>query len=105
MAGALPCQVPAPKVPAHRRSSQTPMTESADIAELTFEQALAELERIVADLESGQAPLEHSIEMYARGAQLKAHCETRLNAARLRVEKIVMGPQGAPERTEPAEFT
>jgi exodeoxyribonuclease VII small subunit len=42
--------------------------------------------------------------MYERGARLKAHCEQRLEAARLRVEKIVVGPQGA-ERTEPADFS
>ena len=61
------------------------MTEPADIASLSFEQALAELESIVQELESGQAPLERSIEMYERGARLKAHCEQRLEAARLRV--------------------
>jgi exodeoxyribonuclease VII small subunit len=77
---------------------------AADIANLSFEQALAELEKIVAELESGQAPLERSIEMYERGAALKAHCEKRLEAARLRVEKIVVGPQGA-AGVEPAEFT
>ena len=81
------------------------MTEPADISAMSFEQALAELETIVGRLESGQAPLEESISLYERGAQLKAHCETRLEAARLKVEKIVMGPQGEPERTEPAEFT
>ena len=80
------------------------MTEPADIASLSFEQALAELEAIVQKLESGQAPLEESIAMYERGATLKAHCEARLEAARLRVEKIVVGPQGA-ERAEPAEFS
>ena len=80
------------------------MTEPADIASLSFEQGLAELESIVQELESGQAPLERSIEMYERGARLKAHCEQRLEAARLRVEKIVVGPGGA-ERTEPAEFS
>jgi len=79
------------------------MTEPVDIASLTFEQALAELEAIVQELESGQAPLERSIEMYERGARLKAHCESRLEAARLKVEKIVVGPQGA-ERVEPADF-
>ncbi|MEI9965258.1 MAG: exodeoxyribonuclease VII small subunit [Caulobacteraceae bacterium] len=81
------------------------MSEPADISDLSFEQALAELEKIVAELESGQAPLERSIEMYERGARLKAHCEAKLDAARLRVEKIVMGPQGQAERAEPAEFT
>jgi exodeoxyribonuclease VII small subunit len=79
------------------------MTEPADIAALSFEQALAELEKIVGELESGQAPLERSIEVYERGAALKAHCETRLEAARLRVEKIVVGPGGAVS-AESAEF-
>jgi exodeoxyribonuclease VII small subunit len=79
------------------------MSEPADIASLSFEQALAELEQIVARLESGQAPLEDSIRFYERGAALKAHCEQRLEAARLRVEKIVMGAGGAPG-VEPAEF-
>ncbi|HEX2562050.1 exodeoxyribonuclease VII small subunit [Phenylobacterium sp.] len=79
------------------------MAEAPDIETLSFEQALAELESIVARLESGQAPLEQSIQMYERGALLKAHCEKRLEAARLRVEKIVMG-QGGPQGVEPAEF-
>jgi exodeoxyribonuclease VII small subunit len=84
------------------------MSEPADITTLSFEQALAELEQIVARLESGQAPLEASIAMYERGAALKAHCETRLEAARLRVEKIVVGAggaQGADVGVEPAEFS
>ena len=76
----------------------------ADIAALTFEAALSELEKIVGQLESGQAPLEQSIELYERGALLKAHCEGRLEAARLRVEKIVVGP-GGPAGVEPAEFS
>ncbi len=83
------------------------MSEAPEIETLSFEQALAELEQIVARLESGQAPLEDSIRMYERGAVLKAHCETRLEAARLRVEKIVMGAGGAaegPRGVEPAEF-
>jgi exodeoxyribonuclease VII small subunit len=80
------------------------MPEPTEIAALTFEQALAELEQIVARLESGQAPLEDSIQMYERGAALKAHCEARLEAARLRVEKIVVGAAGA-QGVEPAEFT
>jgi exodeoxyribonuclease VII small subunit len=77
---------------------------AADINALSFEQALAELEKIVGQLESGQAPLEQSIEMYERGAALKAHCEKRLEAARLRVEKIVVGASGA-TGVEPAEFS
>jgi len=84
--------------------SEPAPSAQTEIATLTFEQALAELEQIVARLESGQAPLEASIAMYERGAALKAHCETRLEAARLRVEKIVVGAGGAPS-VEPAEFS
>jgi exodeoxyribonuclease VII small subunit len=80
------------------------MSEAADIETLSFEQALAELEQIVARLESGQAPLEDSIRMYERGAALKSHCEKRLEAARLRVEKIIVGAGGA-QGVEPAEFS
>ena len=79
------------------------MTEAVDIAALSFEQALGELEKIVAELESGQAPLERSIDVYERGAALKAQCEAKLEAARLRVEKIVVGAQGT-VGSEPAEF-
>lgn len=75
-----------------------------DVSQLSFEQALAQLERIVADLESGQAELERSIDLYERGARLKAHCEARLRAAQLRVEKIVVGAGGEAARAEPAEF-
>ena len=61
------------------------MSEPADLAALTFEQALAELEQIVARLESGQAPLEDSIQMYQRGSALKAHCEKKLKGAEARL--------------------
>ncbi|HYF22129.1 MAG TPA: exodeoxyribonuclease VII small subunit [Caulobacteraceae bacterium] len=81
------------------------MTQATDIAGLSFEAALAELEKIVAQLESGQAPLEESITLYERGALLKAHCEERLKAAQLRVEKIVVGRSGEAERVEAAEFS
>ena len=80
------------------------MSEPADIAAMSFETALAELEQIVGRLESGQAPLEDSIKLYERGAALKSHCEKKLKEASLRVEKIVMGASGAPG-VEPAEFS
>ncbi|MBX3483256.1 exodeoxyribonuclease VII small subunit [Phenylobacterium sp.] len=79
------------------------MSEPADIAAMSFETALSELEQIVGRLESGQAPLEDSIRLYERGAALKAHCEKKLKEASLRVEKIVVGAGGAPS-AEPAEF-
>lgn len=80
------------------------MTEPADISALSFEEALKRLEAIVDRLERGEAPLEESISLYEEGARLKAHCEARLEAARLKVEKIVVGPGGHAERAEPAEF-
>jgi len=79
------------------------MAKADDIADLSFEQALAELERIVSELESGKAELERSIAVFERGARLKAHCEAKLKAAQLRVEKIIIGPGGL-VTTEPAEF-
>ncbi|HXV00487.1 MAG TPA: exodeoxyribonuclease VII small subunit [Caulobacteraceae bacterium] len=80
------------------------MTDAPDISKLSFEAALTELERIVAELESGKAELERSIQVYERGAALKAHCEAKLKEAQLRVEKIVVGPGGA-EGVEPATFS
>ena len=84
-------------------TDQPASAPQTDVSALSFEQALAELERIVGELESGRAPLEQSVDLYERGALLKQHCERKLEAARLRVERIVLGP-GGPERTEPAEF-
>ena len=81
-----------------------PATAPSQIEGLSFEKALAELERIVGQLESGQAELEQSIALYERGARLKAYCEKRLSEARLRVEKIVLGADGQPKGSEPADF-
>ena len=66
-----------------------------DIAAMSFEEALAELEQIVRRLEGGQVKLDEAIQSYERGAQLKRHCETKLNEAQQRVDRIVIGPEGA----------
>ena len=66
-----------------------------DIAAMSFEDALAELEQIVRRLEGGQVKLDEAIECYERGAQLKRHCERKLNEAQQRVDRIVIGPEGA----------
>jgi len=71
-----------------------------DIKEMTFEAALAELETIVERLERGDAPLEASIEIYQRGAKLKAHCEGKLKDAQMKVEKIVLDGQGQASTTD-----
>lgn len=70
-------------------------TRSADIAAMSFEDALAELEQIVRRLEAGQVKLDEAIQSYERGSQLKRHCEQKLNEAQQRVERIVIGPDGA----------
>ena len=64
------------------------------ITEMSFEDALSELETIVGRLERGDAPLEESITIYERGAKLKAHCEGKLKAAQMKVDKIVLDGQG-----------
>lgn len=79
-------------------------TDPAIPADLSFEDALQRLEAIVSKLESGQAPLEESIALYEQGARLKSHCENRLKAAQLRVEKIVVGADGQAKGVEPAGF-
>ncbi|HUC60977.1 MAG TPA: exodeoxyribonuclease VII small subunit [Alphaproteobacteria bacterium] len=66
----------------------------ADIAKLGFEEALAELEGIVRQLEEGKGKLEDAIKAYARGALLKRHCEKKLEEAKAKVEKIVLGASG-----------
>jgi exodeoxyribonuclease VII small subunit len=77
--------------------------QPADIASLSFETALAELESIVEQLEKGQVPLERSIELYERGEGLKKHCETLLKSAEARIEKITLGADGKPKGTEPLD--
>jgi len=77
---------------------------STPVAEMSFEAALAELEQVVARLESGNVALEESITLYARGADLRAHCEERLKAAEARVAEIAQGPDGA-LRSRPVEIS
>tara|TARA_R110002020_G_scaffold110627_17_gene255553 strand:+ start:6119 stop:6364 length:246 start_codon:yes stop_codon:yes gene_type:complete len=79
------------------------MSEANEIPALSFEQAVAELERIVEQLERGDVPLDKSIEIYERGEALKAHCEKLLSAAEKRIEKIRLDRQGQPAGTEPLD--
>lgn len=74
----------------------------ADIAKLSFEQALEQLEEIVRQLEGGEGALEQALEAYERGALLKRHCEAKLAQAQARVEKISLAADGTPQ-AEPAE--
>ena len=70
------------------------MAEQPDIATMSFEDALKALEDVVRRLESGETPLEESIDLYSRGDALRGHCQARLDAAQARIEAIVAGPDG-----------
>lgn len=74
-----------------------------DIKKLSFEEALSELETIVQKLEGGTVELEESIEIYTRGQQLKAHCESKLKDAQTRIEKIVVSSSGE-VKAEPTQL-
>lgn len=66
----------------------------ADIAQMSFEQAMADLEKIVRDIETGQSSLEDSINAYERGIALKQHCAAKLKDAQTKIEKITIDSQG-----------
>ncbi len=70
------------------------MAEKA-IKDLSFEEALVELEGIVKNLETGNTALEDSITTYERGTKLKKHCEAKLKDAQAKIEKITVGKDGS----------
>jgi exodeoxyribonuclease VII small subunit len=73
------------------------------VEEMSFEQAMAELEKVVGQLEQGQVPLEESITLYERGAQLKARCETKLKEAEEKVARLTLNADGQPTGTAPLD--
>jgi exodeoxyribonuclease VII small subunit len=73
------------------------------VAEMNFEQAMAELETVVSKLESSQVALDDSIKLYERGAELKKHCEEQLKAAEEKVAQITLSPDGKPQNLKPVE--
>ena len=77
--------------------------QGPDISQMTFEDALKALEDVVRKLETGEVPLDQSIDLYERGERLRKHCQARLDAAQARIEKIVAGPDGKAIGTEPFE--
>jgi exodeoxyribonuclease VII small subunit len=72
-----------------------------DISQMSFEQALAALEDIVKQLERGDVPLDQSITLYERGEKLRSACQSRLDAAQARIERIVTNASGAATGTQP----
>jgi exodeoxyribonuclease VII small subunit len=77
------------------------MAEHDDIAALSFEAALKELEAIVGRLESGDASLAEAIELYERGDRLRKQCAARLDAAQARIEAIRLDAEGKPAGVAP----
>ena len=78
-------------------------TTQTDIGAMSFEQALAELEKIVSALEQGDVPLDKSIAYYERGEALKNHCDKLLKAAEDKIEKIRVSRDGSAAGTEPLD--
>ena len=76
---------------------------SKAVSEMSFEEAMSELEQVVGQLERGDVALEQSITLYERGAELKAHCEAKLKAAEEKVAAITMNADGQPTGTTPVD--
>ena len=78
------------------------MTEK-QVSELSFEEAMKELEAVVDQLERGNVPLDASIGLYERGAALKKRCEDELKRAEEKVAAITLDADGTPTGTKPVE--
>jgi exodeoxyribonuclease VII small subunit len=81
--------------------ANTPAESPVD--EMTFEQAMKELETVVDQLERGDVALDASITLYERGAALKKRCEDELKRAEEKVAAITLNAEGAPTGTKPVE--
>jgi len=75
------------------------------IDDMSFEEAMTELERVVSQLEGGQATLDQSISLYERGEALRKRCDDRLKDAELRVQKIIQGADGEAKGAEPFDVS
>jgi exodeoxyribonuclease VII small subunit len=73
------------------------------VIEMSFEEAMAELESVVSKLESSQVALDDSIKLYERGDELKKHCEKKLKEAEEKVAQITLSPDGKPVGLKPVE--
>lgn len=73
------------------------------VAEMSFEEAMSELERVVGTLESGEASLDDSIRLYERGAELRKRCADELRRAEEKVAAITLDEQGQPKGVQPLD--
>ncbi|MEO0393705.1 MAG: exodeoxyribonuclease VII small subunit [Pseudomonadota bacterium] len=68
--------------------------DATTIEDMPFEAAMAELETIVRQLESGSAPLDQAVDTYERGIALKRHCEAKLRQAQAKIDKLNISADG-----------
>ena len=73
------------------------------VSAMSFEEAMKALEEVVGRLEAGEVPLEDSIKLYQRGAELKAHCQKKLAEAEEKVAQISLDESGQPTGTTPVD--
>jgi len=73
------------------------------VTDMSFEEAMKALEDVVGRLEAGEVPLEDSIKLYERGADLKAHCQKKLAEAEEKVAQISLDENGQPKGTTPVD--
>jgi exodeoxyribonuclease VII small subunit len=74
----------------------------SDIDDLTFEQALSELEALVQEMEGGNLELDRALQLFERGMALAAHCNDRLDSAELRVRQLAPNGTSAPFEPPPS---
>ena len=79
------------------------MSDAKPIAEMSFEEAIRELEQVVSALDRGDVALEESIRLYERGAALKTRCEAKLKEAEEKVAQITLDSHGQPTGSTPVE--
>jgi exodeoxyribonuclease VII small subunit len=73
------------------------------VEDMSFETAMAELEKVLGQLERGDVALDESIALYERGAKLKARCEAKLKEAEEKVAAITLDGDGNPTGTKPVD--
>ena len=79
------------------------MSDAKPIDQMSFEEAIRELEQVVTALDRGDVALEQSIALYKRGADLKARCEAKLKEAEEQVAQITLDANGKPTGSTPVE--
>jgi exodeoxyribonuclease VII small subunit len=76
------------------------MAKKKPVEDLTYEEAFAELQDVVSDLETGELPLEESLALFERGQALSKHCNTLLENAELKLKELVPDGEGGFSETD-----